>query len=208
MSAKWSAAELPVGAGAADQTAPRHRFGNMNTVDRVVEGLLTPTHAVGDLVAQLPSHGGFYAWWLSDRAALPSVPVSENGLLYVGITPSTSLSKGVIRTRVLRQHLGSSLSRSTLRRALAAVLWQSMGWTPTQKASRLTLADDHEAALTAWQTQHLRVSWHVMPTPYDCEPAVIAAMAPPLNSKHNEQHPYYPTLRALRARLLATSRQT
>jgi hypothetical protein len=79
-----------------------------------------------------PAVSGFYAWWLADLAALPDVPTSPHptaqlGLVYLGIAPKDDASAQTIRTRVLEKHLGAALGSSTLRRALAAFLWEPRG---------------------------------------------------------------------------------
>jgi hypothetical protein len=159
-----------------------------------------------------PSVPGLYAWWLADLAALPSVPTSPHpseplGLIYVGIAPKDASSAQSIRTRILEKHLGSALGSSTLRRALAAFLWEPRRWHPCVTPSgKLALPPQESAALTSWMERHLRVAWRAEAEPWNSEPALVAEMGPPLNSDHNRTHPFYPTLRAARARLAAAAR--
>jgi hypothetical protein len=54
----------------------------------------------------------------------------------------------------------------------------------TRWTSRVVLVDEDEKRLTAWMTQHLRVSWCEHPAPRDVEPHIIGALAPPLNVDH------------------------
>jgi hypothetical protein len=69
-----------------------------------------------------PAAPGFYAWWLTRKTALPTVPASPHptdaslGLVYVGIAPKDANSAETIRSRVLTKHLGKPLGSSTLRR--------------------------------------------------------------------------------------------
>jgi hypothetical protein len=160
----------------------------------------------------LPPVAGVYAWWLADPGGLPSVPTSPHptkplGLLYVGIAPKDAASAQTIRTRILGKHLGSALGGSTLRRALAAFLWESRRWHPcVTAAGKLALPPRESAALTRWMERHLHVSWCAEAEPWSSEPALVAEMSPPLNSDHNRAHPFYPTLRAARAHLAAVAR--
>lgn len=155
---------------------------------------------------------GLYAWWLADLGALPRVSTSPHpseplGLVYIGIAPKDAGWAQTIRTRILEKHLGSALSGSTLRRALAAFLWQPRRWHPcVTRGGKLALPPQESAALTRWMERHLRVSWRADAEPWDSEPTLVTDMAPPLNSDHNRAHPFYPTLRAARARLAAAAR--
>jgi hypothetical protein len=159
-----------------------------------------------------PPVSGVYAWWLAELAALPSVPTTPHpsepfGLVYVGIAPKDRSSAQTIRTRVLSKHLGSALGSSTLRRALAAFLWEPQGWQPcVTPGGKLALPALESAALTRWMEGHLRVSWCQHHEPWNCEPRLVVDTAPPLNSDHNKAHPFYPTLRATRARFTAAAR--
>src|SRR5438034_11490845 len=77
-----------------------------------------------------PAEPGFYAWWLTDQMALPDVPTSPHptqmklGLVYIGIAPRDPTSAETIRSRIVEKHLGNALGSSTLRRVLAALLWE------------------------------------------------------------------------------------
>ncbi len=155
-------------------------------------------------------HLKFYE--LRDNLALPGVPTSPHpteplGLVYIGIAPKDAGSAQTIRTRILEKHLGSALSGSTLRRALAAFLWQPRRWHPCMTpAGKLALLPQESAALTTWMERHLRVSWRTDAEPWNSERTLVTDMAPSLNSDHNRAHPFYPALRAARARLTAAAR--
>jgi hypothetical protein len=159
-----------------------------------------------------PDEQGFYAWWLTDESALPSVPTSPHpdnaslGLAYIGIAPNAASSQSTIRSRMLGNHLGNALGSSTLRRGLAALLWTERGWRPFMKGKKPAFQQDDNAALTQWMEANLLVSWCRVEAPWTYEPAVIAGMAPPLNSDHNHEHPFYPTLRASRKHLMSVAR--
>jgi hypothetical protein len=155
---------------------------------------------------------GFYAWWLTNARALPGVPATPHPtrplwLAYIGIAPRNTTSRETVRSRVLTKHLGRALGSSTLRRALAAVMWEGQGWRPFMKGEKPAFSDDDCDALTRWMGSHLEVSWCVTNEPWRYEPELIHEMQPPLNSEHNHNHPFYPTLRQLRIDFLATARR-
>lgn len=106
-----------------------------------------------------PARPGIYAWWLADKAALPSVPTPVHptqpklGLLYIGIAPNDDASAETIRSRLLTKHLGNALGSSTLRRALAALLWEDEGWHPhATPAGKPALPSEACAAKAPWRT--------------------------------------------------------
>lgn len=154
---------------------------------------------------------GLYAWWLAELGALPGVPTSPHpteplGLVYIGIAPRDAGSAQTIRTRILQKHLGSGLSGSTLRRALSAFLWRPRHWHPCMTpGGKLALPPEESAALTSWMERHLRVTWRAVAEPWSFERTLVTAMAPPLNSDYNRTHPFFPTMRATRARLTAAA---
>ena len=69
------------------------------------------------------------------------------------------------------------------------------------------LPPEHNRALTAWMNQHLWIAFVEHPVPWTVEKEVIAAMQPPLNSKHNGTHAFYGDLRRARLALLAAARR-
>lgn len=112
----------------------------------------------------VPPESGFYAWWLTDEMALPSVPTSVHptqpvlGLVYIGIAPKNTKSPETIRSRILNKHLGNAVGRSTLRRGLAAFLWEDKDWHPYATSSnRPALPPEECATLTRWIEAYLRV---------------------------------------------------
>jgi len=136
---------------------------------------------------------GVYAWWLIDSQALPAVPTTAHpvepfGLIYIGIAPGRASSKRVLRAR-FGDH-GKDAGRSTLRRALASLLYQQEGWR-LQWTDRPLLADVDNDALTAWMDANLRVQWVHVPEPWDIEAEIVRLMRPPLNRTHNQEHPFY-----------------
>lgn len=161
----------------------------------------------------VPAKPGFYAWWLTHDKALPGVPTSphpmrrELGLLYVGIAPNDEKSKSLLRTRVCGNHLGSSIGGSTLRFGLTSLLWEAQGWHPYATSSgKIAIPAPDRTALTEWMVLNLRVSWCCMGRPWAVERTLIQEVRPPLNSDHNQRHPFYETLREARKALAAGAR--
>jgi hypothetical protein len=145
---------------------------------------------------------GIYAWWLINSQALPSVPtaphpVEQCGLIYVGVGPGRAGSKRALRAR-LRDH-GKDTGRSTLRRALASLLYQREGWR-LRWTDRPLLADADNDELTTWMDTNLRVQWVRLPEPWHMEAEIVHWMRPPLNRSHNHAHPFYNELGEARER--------
>lgn len=143
---------------------------------------------VGDASDALPMTPGLYAWWASP-SVLPDFPGALNPvdptvrLLYVGI------SLRPLRTRVRREHLRQT-RRSTLRRALAALLRVDEGYTTTTADNgHVVLTPDDEVRLTEWMKRHLRLTWSESSNPKPIEDELIADLAPPLNVKGASSSP-------------------
>jgi hypothetical protein len=160
--------------------------------------LAAPFHTVDEARAAggIPSACGLYAWWVRPGAVgdVPRVqhPSKPFDLLYVGVAPSGPASTASLRSRVCNQHIGGNVGSSTFRFGLAALLWKQEGWHPHLSSSgkvRLTATDN--CALSAWQREHLRVSWIVLDEPWVPEATVIARLKPPMNREHNQSHPFY-----------------
>jgi hypothetical protein len=91
----------------------------------------------------LPARAGFYAWW-ADRDAVPGLPhphptQTDLGLLYVGISPTRRDSSGLIRSRVINQHIRGNTSSSTFRFALASLLLEELDLKPQATANKVVL---------------------------------------------------------------------
>ena len=154
----------------------------------------------------IPAAPGFYAWWAVD-GAIPAVPLGPQprdggiGLFYVGIAPGRATSSQTLRSRVVGNHVSGNLGSSTFRLTLAALLRESLGLDPERRTTKVVLPPEQNAALSAWQTKNLRVSWCVVAQPWLLEPAVIEIMAPPLNLAANGSHPFHATLSEARRAL-------
>lgn len=131
-------------------------------------------------------------------------------LLYVGIAPKDAASKETLRSRVLKRHARLGLADSTLRRSLAALLWEEEGWTPRlTESGRFKLSVEDDAALLAWQERNLRVSWVHIAEPWTIEGFAIRELQPPFNLRDNRDHPFYEPMDEARRRfkLTATARE-
>jgi hypothetical protein len=110
-----------------------------------------------------------------------------------------------MRDRLHKDHVRRT-RKSTLRRALAAFLWQLEGWTPTiTPDGRPTLDAASESLLTSWMRERLAVTWAVHEQPWNLEAAVITALAPPLNVAMNAAHPLHVLVRDRRDRWTAAA---
>ncbi|MDQ2807707.1 MAG: hypothetical protein M3Z04_12495 [Chloroflexota bacterium] len=144
----------------------------------------------------IPNSAGLYAWWVQ-HGALTGVPANPHptepgwDLLYIGIAPKDPGSPATMRKRVRTQHLGGDTASSTFRLSLAALLMDTMGWQPVQRSSQAKLLPADNARLSAWQRQHLGLTWATVADPWAVEAEIIAALQPPLNLKHNTTHPFY-----------------
>jgi hypothetical protein len=159
----------------------------------------------------LPMAAGFYAWWVEagTNAGVPHHPhpaKPELGLLYVGISPKRPSSSGLIRSRVINQHVTGNTSSSTFRFVLASLLLDELGLRPRTTIKKVVLDPDDNARLRQWQFDHTSLSWCERPRPWEIEDAVIALMQPPLNSAANQNHQFYPRVQAARAAFRAAGR--
>ena len=160
----------------------------------------------------LPATPGLYTWWLTDPQKLSQVPLTPRpdglSLLYLGIAKSGAAANSDLRSRVLGKHIRGSLGNSTLRRSLAALLWEEQGWKPIFPSDRVLLAPEENQKLSQWMAENLRVAWLPHPEPWTVEAELIGLFQPPLNVMSNQSHSFYPLIRAARARLEAAARGT
>lgn len=176
----------------------------MNKLSQIIEALsVTHTVAEAALESGLPDRPGLYAWWIGDASRLPGVPLVPRpdglSLIYVGIAQSRANSSQTLRSRVLGKHIRGVIGNSTLRRSLTALLWEGLGWKPYWATDRASLRPEHNEALKSWIDANLQVSWVACPEPWLLGAPVIERMQPPLNLSGNQNHPFYPSLRAARA---------
>ncbi len=183
---------------------------NRLTLPEMVGILSAPkTVAEASLTNGLPESPGLYAWWIVHPSLLPGVPLVPGpdglSLIYVGMARSRVNSAQTLRSRVLGKHIRGLIGNSTLRRSLAALLWEELGWQPYWASDRALLRSEHNQELKHWIEQNLRVAWLAYPEPWTVERAVLERMQPPLNVNGNQNHPFYSTLRAARACLDVTA---
>lgn len=189
----------------------------------VVTQLLTPTRLyTRDEVLSRPSPAprtpGIYAWYFDEQPTGVDVrdchTIPDGVLLYVGIAPKepprngTRPSKQTLRHR-LRNHYRGNAYSSTLRLTLGCHLAASLGIALRRvgSGSCLTFTRDGELQISEWMSRHARVTWEQIDSPWHPEEHAIKQLTLPLNLQGNSHHPYYPTLKALRAQHRATARQ-
>lgn len=179
----------------------------MSDTSAVVRGLQGPVVAVPDLLQArelLPAVPGFYGWW-SERGSIHGLPHTPHplddgmSLLYVGISPARETSQQTLRSRIVGNHINGNVGSSTFRFVLAALLLDALELHPRPRGRKVTLDMADNARLSAWQREHLGLTWCACPRPWVIESEVIAQLAPPLNSAGNASHPYYPAVRSARA---------
>ncbi len=151
----------------------------------------------------MPAEPGLYPWW-SLSGALPGIsgprhPDGEHELIYVGIARSGPSSRAMLRSRVVGNHIGGTTGQSTLRRSLAALLYEREGWR-NRFTDRPLLHPDDELRLNEWMQEHLALTWSVHEQPWTVEAQVIAELTPPLNQSANSAHPLYGLVRDARRR--------
>jgi hypothetical protein len=101
----------------------------------------------------LPAAPGFYAWWIK-QGTIPGVPhyphpnAPQLGLLYVGISPKRPSSGGLIRSRVIDQHVRGNTSSSTFRYVLASLLLEELELKPRATVKK-TVLEAHDNARCA-----------------------------------------------------------
>ncbi len=173
--------------------------------DDAIEALFADPVDVETTRATLPHRNGVYAWW-TERGAIPGVPAQPHpseealGLFYVGIAPRDAKSSATLKSRIVGNHLGGNTGSSTFRLALAALLIDTLRLTPHRTKTKYVLPAWQNQALSAWQREHLKLSWVEHDRPWLIEGEIIAALRPPLNLAGNASHPFHSTLSEARDR--------
>lgn len=131
-----------------------------------------------------PKEKGIYCWWFAPGSlpvpAAPYEKVEGFELLYVGIAPSSSTSKSLLRPRLVRHATGDA-SRSTLRLTLGVLLTDELGLTLGIHKARPNWGPDGEAKLNRWMSEHARIAWAVHPEPWTVEDELLANATLALN---------------------------
>lgn len=188
----------------------------------VVAQLLEPPHLYTreESLARpspVPRASGIYAWYFDEVP--PGVDirgchsVAGGVLLYVGIAPKepprngTPPSTQTLWNRI-RYHYRGNAYGSTLRLTLGCHLAGKLGIALRRvgSGSRLTFTEQGERRISEWMGRHARVTWVQAGSPWLPEMQAIQQLSLPLNLQGNSGHPYYPTLKALRAEHKATAR--
>lgn len=141
--------------------------------------------AAADLLdrrASIPDVSGIYAWWFN--TPIGAAPLEgtlhhhSNHLLYVGIAPrqpsaAGNVSRGTLRKRITRNHLGSRIGSSTLRRSLAHLMKGSLGLEIVRRGKKDVMPRDQEAELTRWMSAHASLSYMPHPAAWEIEDRLI-----------------------------------
>ena len=179
-------------------------------LDEAIEGLLADPVDVGTARTTLPDRNGVYAWW-TDRGAIPRIPSEPHPreedleLFYVGIAPRDARSSATLKSRIVGNHVGRNTGSSTFRFALAALLIDTLRLTPHRTKTKYVLPAAQNQALSAWQREHLKLTWVQHDAPWLIEDEIIAALRPPLNLAGNAAHPFHSTLSETRDRFRAAA---
>ena len=90
---------------------------------------------------------------------------------------------------------------------MASLLFERDGWRPQQRAKKVVLKREDNAALTCWIREHLVLTWTEQTNPWrePLEDQVISRLRPPINLAHNKTHPFYEEMRAARKRFKAAA---
>jgi hypothetical protein len=126
---------------------------------------------------------GLYAWFVDDLGAVELAtglgqPFTA-GLIYAG-QAGAGMSTATLRSRIAGNHLGGTISGSTFRLTLAAILASRMAFSRNGRA----LAADGEARVSAWMTSHLEVAVVAVPDRGRLlllEAELLLGLDPPLN---------------------------
>lgn len=159
-----------------------------------------------DLVPKKP---GIYAWYFEQIP--PGVPIDGcitlNGLtlLYVGISPKAPPLNGSppssqhLHKRV-RYHMRGNAEGSTLRLSLGCLLKDVLGIQLRRVGSgtRKTFSTG-EDVLSKWMDENAFVTWVECDEPWNHEEQIIPEISLPLNIQHNNNHPFYLDLKAIRS---------
>lgn len=173
-----------------------------NLANFIFNANLLSREEVNTAPCPVPNQPGIYAWFF--RRIPERVPTKacyeRDGftLLYLGIAPSRATSKASLRRRIRNQHLNGNAYGSTLRFTLACLLGKELGAALAQHGSRLSLGEN-EAKHNQWLSENARVAHLVLEEPWIYEAALIRQFDLPLNLQHNQFHPFYPILKALRS---------
>ena len=160
-----------------------------------------------DLVPKKP---GIYAWYF--KQIPPGVPIDDCitlnclTLLYVGISPKAPPLNGSAPSsqnlhKRVRYHMRGNAEGSTLRLTLGCLLKDDLGIQLRRVGSgtRKTFTIEGEKVLSDWLTENAFVAWVECDEPWKHEEQIIPELSLPLNIQHNNNHPFYQNLKAIRS---------
>ena len=162
----------------------------------------------------VPPTAGIYGWYFDELPGelLFREPRGQTAfrLLYVGIAPGGPprgpWQQSNLRIRI-RTHARGTADASTLRLTLGCLMSAKLNMPLIRTPSGRWRFDNREEALNRWLEVHARVSFLEMEAPWDVERDVIHSLDLPLNRAHNQAHPFYPLLGAMRSQQKASARQ-
>ncbi len=150
----------------------------------------------------IPADSGICAWFFKD---IPNNIPLENSfkrdgfsLLFLGSAPNKKGINSNLRKGIVNQHLKGNVHDSTLRFSLACLLQKQLNITFSQHSSRISLGDDEER-LDEWLNKNARVAYLTDAEAGTDKVEMIKKLDLPLNIEHNKEHPFYVTLKKLRA---------
>ena len=153
---------------------------------------------------------GLYSWWVDGAGAKELTGGLGHrippGRIYAGQTgatkwPSGRTSTATLGSRIRGNHLGGSISSSTFRQTLAAVLATPLELVVT---APLKIERESEQRLSKWIRAHLQVAVHSVQERdplKDLEERVLECLDPPLNLEGMRLTPTRATLSGLRGQL-------
>ncbi len=178
-------------------------------VDRLSDNALSQPPATFPLDRHEADEPGLYAWWCDEPGCSmlqASLGRAIGGLVYAGQAGASTARHGherraTLESRIRGNHLGGSISSSTLRRTLAALLIDQLGLRLERPGA---LTADSNRSLTSWMHDHLRIV--IVPFPdraalAGVERQVLRALDPPLNLAGLDRTPARRRLAELREAL-------
>jgi hypothetical protein len=156
----------------------------------------------------VPKSAGIYAWYFKQIPPTISIDdchsISDLALMYVGISPKANPLNGAPPSKQnlhkrIRYHMQGNAEGSTLRLTLGCLLSDRLGIQLRRvgSGSRKTFSDG-EHVLSKWMTENAFVAWAECDEPWKHEEQIIPELSLPLNLQHNNDHPFYSHLKAIR----------
>jgi hypothetical protein len=164
----------------------------------------------------IPNKPGVYGWYFCDlfenelfddesktnfirdaiKIEVPQIPNEDYllvyRLMYIGIAKDETL-----RNRIYKKHLKANSENSTLRKSLAALLYDKIGLDPQKQLN----GEVEKNKLNSWIFENAKVAWITLDNPKSVETKFIEQHGKilPLNLQENEEYnPCYKNLSAKR----------